>query len=128
MPDDLNALTKYTLDAALRVHTTLGPGLLESAYTACLVYELRKLGLEIATEVPVPLIYDGVQLADAGFIIDILVGKELVVAVRSLDKIDREHRAQLISCLKLSRHRVGLLLNFNAERFKDGIFRHINTT
>jgi GxxExxY protein len=87
----LNALAKQVLNAAFRVHTALGPGLLESAYTACLVYELRKLGLDIKTEVPVPIVYDGVKLADVGYRIDILVADELVIEVKSLEVIAPVH-------------------------------------
>jgi GxxExxY protein len=86
-PDELNSLAKRTLDAAFRVHTTLGSGLLESAYTACLVYELRKASLSIATEVPVPVVYDGIKLTDVGYRIDILVEKELVIEVKSLETL-----------------------------------------
>ena len=125
-PEELNVLARRTLDAAFRVHTTLGPGLLESAYTACLVYELRKFGLEIKTEVPVPIVYDGVKLTDIGYRIDIMVANELVIEVKSLDAIASVHLSQLISYLKLSNRRLGLLLNFNVESFRDGIYRRVN--
>ena len=122
----LNLLAKRTLDAAFRVHTVLGPGLLESAYTACLVYELHKDGLELATEVAVPLVYDGVKLSDVGYRIDILVARELVVEVKSLETIAPVHLSQLVSYLKLSDWHLGLLLNFNVERLRDGIYRRVN--
>jgi GxxExxY protein len=125
-PDELNALASRTLDAAFRVHTALGPGMLESAYTACLVYELRKAGLELVTEVPVALVYEGVKLADVGYRIDILVANELVIEVKSLENIAPVHLLQLTSYLKLSNRRIGLLLNFNVERLRDGIFRRVN--
>jgi len=125
-PDELNALAKRVLDAAFRVHTTLGPGLLESAYTACLIYELRKLGLKVETEVPVPVVYEGVKLADVGYRIDILVADELVIEVKSLELIAPVHLSQLISYLKLSDRRLGLLLNFNVESFRTGIYRRVN--
>src|ERR1700744_336096 len=96
-PEELNALASRALDAAFRVHTTLGPGLLESAYTACLIYELRKLGMEIKTEVPVALMYEGVKLADVGYRIDILVANELVIEVKSLEVIAPVHLLQLTS-------------------------------
>ncbi len=83
--DELDVISRTVLDAAFRVHTTLGPGLLESAYAACLVYELRESGLEIRTEVPVPVVYKGVKLTDIGFRIDILVANELVIEVKSLE-------------------------------------------
>jgi len=125
-PDELNSLARRTLDAAFHVHSTIGPGLLESAYTACLVYELRKAGLSIATEVPVPIVYDGVKLTDVGYRIDILVENELVIEVKSMETIAPVHLSQLISYLKLSDRRLGLLLNFNVESFRDGIYRRVN--
>jgi GxxExxY protein len=125
-PDELNSLARWTLDAAFHVHSNLGPGLLESAYTACLVYELRKAGLSIATEVPVPIIYDGVKLTDVGYRIDILVENEVVIEVKSLESIAPVHLSQLISYLKLADRRLGLLLNFNVESFRDGIYRRVN--
>jgi GxxExxY protein len=124
--DELNSLAKRTLDAAFHVHSTVGPGLLESAYMACLVYELRKAGLFVQTEVPVPIVYDGVKLTDVGYRIDILVEKELVIEVKSMETSRPVHLSQLISYLKLSDCRLGLLLNFNVESFRDGIYRRVN--
>lgn len=123
---ELNGLAKATLDAAFRVHTELGPGLLESAYQACLVYELHKAGLEVATEVAVPVVYDGVQLTDVGYRIDVLVARELVVEVKSIEVVAPVHLSQLVSYLKLSNRRLGLLLNFNVDRLRDGIYRRVN--
>lgn len=100
--------------------------MLESAYTACLVYELRKAGFFLATEVPVPIIYDGVKLTDVGYRIDILVEKELVIEVKSIERIAPVHLSQLISYLKLSHRRLGLLLNLNVESFRDRIYRRVN--
>ena len=124
--DALNDLAKQVLDAAFRVHTALGPGLLESAYQACLVYELHKTGLDVATEVAVPVVYDGVQLTDVGYRIDILVAKQLVVEVKSIETVAPVHLSQLVSYLKLSDRRLGLLLNFNVDRLRDGIYRRVN--
>jgi GxxExxY protein len=114
------------LNAAFRVHSTFGPGLLESAYAACLVYELKKSGLDVKTEVPVPVVYDQVKLCDVGFRIDILVANELVIEVKALEAIAPVHVAQLVSYLKLADRRLGFLLNFNVEHFKDGIYRRVN--
>jgi GxxExxY protein len=122
----LDALSRVVLDAAFRVHTALGPGLLESAYTACLVHELRLTGLEIRTEVPVPLVYKGVKLTDVGFRIDVLVANELVIEMKSLESIAPVHLSQLISYSKLSNRRLGLLLNFNVASLRDGIYRRVN--
>ena len=104
----------------------MGPGLLESAYSACLIHELRKEGLQVKTEVPVPLIYDGVKMTEIGYRIDVLVANELVIEVKSLEVIAPVHLSQLISYLKLSNRRLGLLINFNVERLKDGIYRRVN--
>ena len=124
--EELNLLSKGTLNAAYRIHTAFGPGLLESAYTALLVYELRKSGLDVKTEVPVPVIYEGVKLTDVGFRIDILVNDQLVIEVKSLEKIAPVHLSQLTSYLKLSNRRLGLLINFNVESLKSGIYRRVN--
>jgi len=119
-------LSKRVLDAAYRVHTQFGPGLLESAYTACIVYELRKAGMDVKTEVPVSVVYDGLKLADVGFRIDILVANEIVIEMKSLEAIAPVHLSQLTSYLKLSNRRLGFLLNFNVESFRDGIYRRVN--
>jgi len=123
---ELNGLSRRTLEAAFRVHSHLGPGLLESAYLSCMVFELREAGLDAMAEVPVPLIYKGVKLAEVGYRMDILVEKELVIEVKSLDKIAPVHLAQLVSYLKLSNRRVGLLLNFNVVTLREGIYRRVN--
>ena len=124
--DELNALSNRVLDAAYRVHTQFGPGLLESAYTACFVYELQKAGMDVKTEVPVPVVYDGLKLADVGFRIDVLVADEIVVEMKSLEAIAPVHLSQLTSYLKLSSRRLGFLLNFNVESLRDGIYRRVN--
>lgn len=122
----LNELSHEVMGAAYAVHTQLGPGLLESAYKACLVYELRKRGIEAAVEVPVPLVYDGTKLGDVGYRIDILVAGELVIEVKALEAVAPVHCAQLVSYLKLSKRRLGLLINFNTASLRDGIFRRVN--
>ena len=122
----LNELSRQVLGAAFRVHTELGPGLLESAYRACLVYELRKLGLEVRTEVPVPLVYDGVKLGDTGYRSDVLLPGEREVELKAVEAIAPVHTAQLVSYLKLADRRLGLLLNFNVLRLQDGICRRVN--
>jgi GxxExxY protein len=106
--EELNTVAKRTLDAAFQVHSALGAGLLESAYVACLVYELRRSELDVKTEVPVPIMYDGVKLADVGYRIDILVANELVVEVKSLEVIAPVHVAQLVSYLITCRPSVGI--------------------
>ena len=124
--DRLNQIAKLVLDAAFAVHSELGPGLLESAYKACLVYELNKRRIETRVEVPVPMIYDGTKLLDVGYRIDILVEGELVIEVKALEAIAPVHTAQLVSYLKLANRRLGLLVNFNTVHLKDGIYRRVN--
>ena len=124
--EQLEVVAKQMLDAAYRVHTQFGPGLLENAYTACLVFELREIGLDIKTEIPVPLVYKGTKLTDIGYRIDILIENEIVIEVKSLESIAPVHLSQLITYLKLFDRKLGFLLNFNVERFRDGIYRRVN--
>jgi GxxExxY protein len=121
----INVITAAVVDAAIKVHSALGPGLLESAYQVCLAHELRKRGLAVRSEVPVSLKYDGVELALA-FRIDLLVEESVIVEVKALASILPVHEAQLLSHLRLSDHRVGLLINFHVKRLKDGIVRLAN--
>ena len=124
--EDLNVLAKRTLDAAFQVHSAFGPGLLESAYSACLVYELRTAGLNVKTEVPVPILYRGIKMSDVGYRLDILVENEVVVEVKALEVIAPIHLTQLVSYLKLADKRLGFLLNFNVELLRTGIYRRVN--
>jgi len=105
----------------------LGPGLLESAYEACLAYELGILGLKVETQKPLPLVYKSVKL-DCGYKIDLLVEEKVIVEIKSADQIMPIHKAQVISYLKLSGCKVGLLINFNVKLLKNGIQRIINGT
>jgi GxxExxY protein len=123
---ELNALTQVILDCAFSVHTALGPGLLESTYLACMKYELEKRGLEVAAEVPLPVVYDGHRLVDVGYRIDLLVVNEVIVEIKAVEAIAPVHQAQLLSYLKHSNRRVGLLLNFNVTHLKEGIHRRVN--
>ncbi len=109
----------------MKVHSALGPGLLESAYESCLVHELRKMGLAVLTQITLPLKYDGV-LIDAGYRIDILVDDSVIVELKAVEKILPIHEAQLLSYLKLSNKTLGLLINFNVVHLKDGIKRMAN--
>ncbi len=110
----------------MKVHTAFGPGLLESAYVACLIYELRKTGLQIETEVRVPIAYCGITL-DCGFRIDILVDGLIVVEIKCVERVLPVHEAQLLTYLKLAKKPYGLLFNFNVAHLKDGIVRRANT-
>ncbi len=123
---ELNSLSGRVLDAAFVVHTELGPGLLESTYQACLMHELAKRVLRVEAQVAVPVVYDGLQLLDVGYRIDILVEGELVLELKAIEGIAPVHKAQLLTYLRHSKRRLGLLINFNVERLKDGICRQIN--
>src|SRR5437879_5368693 len=112
------------ITAAMRVHTELGPGLLESAYTACLQYELNDTGFRSAAQVGLPVIYRGVKL-ELGYRMDLLQ-EDLVVVIKSADAISLVHQAQILSYLKLSGKSLGLLINFNVVHLKDGIRRFVN--
>ena len=122
---ELNQITGQIVDAAMKVHTKLGPGLLESAYQACLAYELRQRGLRVETEVELPIQYEGIQL-DVGYRLDLLVESQVIVELKSVEKVIPLYEAQLLSYLKLSGLKIGLLINFNAVRLKDGITRLAN--
>jgi len=118
-------LSGQVIDAAIAVHSALGPGLLESAYVACLAYELRERGLNVLTQVPLPVVYRGIRM-ELGYRMDVLVEDTLVVEVKAVTKVAAVHQAQLLSYLRLSGHRVGLLINFHVPRLKDGIRRMLN--
>ena len=122
---ELNDITGQIIDASMKVHTVLGPGLLESAYEACLSHELRRLGMSLVVQLSLPVKYDGVEL-DAGYRIDLLVEDRVIVELKAVEKTTPLHEAQLLSYLKLSNKKVGLLINFNVPRMKDGIKRMVN--
>ncbi len=121
----LNELTSAIFGAAIKVHRALGPGLLESAYRACLAYELRKLGLHVETEKPIPLIYEEVKL-DCGFRADLLVQAQVIVECKAKEKLHPVEKAQVLSHLRLIGLQVGLLINFHEALLKDGIQRIVN--
>lgn len=116
---------KRVLDCSFKVHTELGPGLLESAYEKCLFYELRKSGLYVEKQKVLPLVYQEIKL-DAGYRIDLLVGEKVIVEIKSVDALADIHLAQILTYLKLSKCKLGLLVNFNVRHLKDGIKRVIN--
>jgi GxxExxY protein len=123
--NDRDPLTGRIIEAAMRVHSALGPGLLESAYEACLLYELRKAGLRVEAQVPLPVVYEDVRL-DAGYRLDLVVERRVIVELKAVDAIAPIHHAQLLSYLKLSGLKVGLLLNFHVVHMRDGIKRMVN--
>ena len=120
-----NQIATVVVDAALKIHRTLGPGLLESVYQATLCYELQKRGLRVAEQVPLPVYYDSVKL-NVGFRIDILVADKLILEIKSVDSFAPVHRKQLETYLRLTDLRLGLLFNFNVELIRDGIQRVVN--
>ena len=121
----LNDLTGKIIGAAIEVHRILGPGLLESAYEACLVFELRERGLKVERQADLPLCYKGVRL-DCGYRLDLLVENAVIVEVKVLNGMTAIHQAQVTSYLKLSGCKVGLLINFNVGLLKSGITRIVN--
>ena len=122
VPPEVERVAALIVDAGLKVHKELGPGLLESAYEHCLSHELTKRDLEVKRQVPQPLLYDGTKL-DVGYRIDMLVGGVVIVEVKSVDALTETHQSQLLTYMRLSGCRVGFLMNFNVPLFKNGLRR-----
>jgi len=122
-----NDIAKLVYDCSLRVHKALGPGLLESAYRECLCYELFKTGIYVEKEKPLPLVYEEIKL-DIGYRMDIVLENKFIIEVKSVEELHDIHLAQLLTYLKLSDYKLGLLINFNVLLIKDGIRRVINGT
>ena len=125
MKGKLNEITEKVIGAAIAVHRTLGPGLLESAYEACLAYELADRGLAVEQQKGLPVTYRGVRV-ECGYRLDLLVEGLVVIELKAVEKLNPIHEAQLLSYLKLSGCRVGLLINFNVKMLKQGIRRMVN--
>jgi GxxExxY protein len=125
--EELNKITEGIIGAAIEVHRNLGPGLLESAYQAALAYELIQRGYKVEQQKPLPLLYKEIKL-DAGYRLDFLINDKVVLEIKSSDKIIPIHDAQILSHLRLSGCKVGLLINFNVKLLKNGIKRFINGT
>ena len=120
-----NEIATIVVDASLKVHRTLGPGLLESVYQAALSYELQKRGLAVVQQLGLPVQYEGVKL-DIGFRVDLVVGEKVVIEIKSVEALAPVHKKQLETYLRLMDLRLGLLINFNVELIKDGIHRVVN--
>jgi GxxExxY protein len=118
----LNALTEIVIGACIAVHRALGPGLLESAYAACLAYELAQLGVAFKREVPLPVVYRDVHL-DCGYRLDFVVEDVLILELKAVDKLERIHQARVLTYLKLSGKPIALLINFNVPMLEEGIVR-----
>jgi len=120
-----NELSKVVFNAGLKVHKALGPGLLESAYEECLNYELIKVGIKVEKQKALPLVYAEIKL-DAGYRVDFLIEDKLIIEIKSVEALNDIHLAQMLTYLRLSSCKLGLLINFNTVLFKDGIKRIIN--
>lgn len=123
---ELNDISHTIIGAAIEIHKSLGPGLLESVYVSALAYDLRLLGLHAPSQVPMPVIYKGVKL-EIGFRIDMLVNDSVIVEVKSVENIAPVHYSQLLTYLRLADKRLGLLINFNTDILKNGIHRVVNS-
>lgn len=120
-----NEISKVVFECALKVHKTLGPGLLESAYEECMFYELKKSGLRVEKQKALPLVYEEVKL-DVGYRIDIIIEDKFIVEIKSVEALNDVHLAQLLTYLRLSDCKLGLLINFNVKLLKDGVRRVVN--
>ena len=120
-----NEISKIVFDCALKVHKSLGPGLLESAYEECLFYELKKCNLIVQKQKPLPLIYENVKL-EIGYRLDIIIENKVILEIKSVDSLNDIHVAQILTYLKLSDCKLGMLINFNVVLIKDGIRRVVN--
>ena len=122
---ELNEITELIIGSAIKVHSALGPGLLESTYEVCLAHELAKAGLKVESQLGLPVVYDGVRL-DAGYRIDLMVEDGVIVELKAVERLLPIHEAQMLSYLKLSGRKIGLILNFNVRLLRDGIKRLAN--
>ena len=120
-----NEISGEIVDAALTIHRSVGPGLFESVYETLLEYELKKRGLQIERQWPIPVVYDEIKLED-GFRCDLIVEKRVIVEIKSVDALGPVHFTQLLTYLRLADRRLGLLINFNVDKLKDGIKRIVN--
>ena len=122
----LNQISFNIISAAIKVHETLGPGLLESVYQKCMEIELKKRGLQVESEVDLPVIYEGEKVIDLGFRIDLLVEAAVIVELKSVEEVKPVHKKQLLTYLRLAKKDLGLLINFNEVLLKKGIYRIAN--
>ncbi len=120
-----NEISKIVFDCAMKVHKALGPGLLESSYEACMFYELRKVGVLVEKQKPLPLIYEDVKL-EIGYRVDLIIENKVILEIKSVEALNDVHTAQLLTYLKLSDCKLGMLINFNVALIKNGIKRIVN--
>ena len=124
---DINQISSSVIQCAIKVHQELGPGLLESVYQACMMIEFQKMGINVESEVPVPILYFGEVVHEDGFRIDILVEDLVIVELKSVEEVKPIHKKQLLTYLRLAQKPLGLLINFNQVLLKDGIVRIANS-
>jgi GxxExxY protein len=122
----LNHLSDQIIQAAISVHKTLGPGLLESVYRKCMIIELEEMGLNVASEVDLPITYKGKAISDLGFRLDLLIESEVIIELKSVETVKPVHKKQVLTYLRLANKDLGLLINFNENLLKDGITRITN--
>ena len=120
---NINQITEKIIGCAIQVHKELGPGLLESAYEECLMYELKQAGLNAERQVPVPIVYKEIKL-DCGYRIDILVEKQVIIELKAVDALIPVHEAQILTQMKFAKKEIGLLINFNVTLLKNGLKRY----
>ncbi len=125
IPEELNDIGTKIIGAAIEVHKTLGPGLLERIYEVCLCHELKKIGLEVERQKYLPIIYDGIEF-DEGLRLDILVENKVIIELKAVDQVNPIWKAQLLSHLKLTNNVLGYIINFNTPLLKNGITRMVN--
>ena len=123
LPDSIENVAREIVDASLRVHTALGPGLLESIYETCLHHDLKRRGLAVEKQVPIPIVFDSLRI-DAGLRLDLLVEQSIVVEVKSVERMIPVYQAQILSYLKLANLRLGFIVNFNVAQIREGIRRY----
>jgi GxxExxY protein len=124
-PTELNEVTGKIIEFAIKVHKALGPGMLEGAYEICLTHELVKHGFRVERQKKLPITYDGVRL-DAGYRIDLIVNRSVIVEVKAVERLNPVHEAQLLSYLRMTDVKLGLLINFNMRMLRDGVKRVVN--
>jgi len=124
--EEINNLSYQIIGCAIEVHKILGPGLLESAYQNCLIFELKKAGLKVEKEVSLPITYKSIEL-DHGYRIDLLVNNQIVIELKTVEELTEVHKAQVLTYLKLGKFPLGLLINFHSKILKNNIKRYINT-
>jgi GxxExxY protein len=124
---DLNQLSSQIIKAAMAIHKELGPGLLESVYQSCMTIELSNMGIQVQSEVPLPIFYRGQKVNEEGFRLDLLIEDKIIVELKSVEVIQPIHKKQLLTYLRLSNKPLGLLVNFNVPLLKNGIVRIVNS-